>query len=108
MARGSTKVTVKRMVDTDPDTSYLGKYSNDAETEYAIDRKHSQDCHSVQEHRKDGRLMQSKTFDTSTIQGLKTAERFKVKLENQYDKVIVTAIGFNRVRIEGRASIKPV
>jgi hypothetical protein len=47
--------------------------------------------------------MQSKTFDTSTIQGLKAAERFKAKLENQYDKVIVTAIGFNRVRIEGRA-----
>jgi len=46
--------------------------------------------------------MQSKAFDTSTIQGLKAAERFKAKLENQYDKVIVTTIGFNRVRIEGR------
>jgi len=45
-----SKVTVKRMVDTDPDTSYLGEYSNDAETEYAIDRKHSQDCQNLEEN----------------------------------------------------------
>lgn len=41
-----SKVTIKRMVDTDPDTSYLGEYSNDAETDYAIDRKHAEDCQS--------------------------------------------------------------
>ena len=45
-----SKVTVKRIVDTDPDTSYLGEYSNDAETEYAIDRKHSQDCQNLEEN----------------------------------------------------------
>jgi len=38
------KVTVKRMVDESPDTSWLGEYSNCAETDYAIDRKHSLDC----------------------------------------------------------------
>jgi hypothetical protein len=37
-------ITIKRMVDECPDTSYLGEYSNDAETDYAIDRKHSTDC----------------------------------------------------------------
>lgn len=40
-------VKLKRMVDTDPDTSYLGKYSNRPESEYAIDRAHSEDCASV-------------------------------------------------------------
>ena len=38
------RVTIKRMTDDSPDTSYLGEYSNRAESEYAIDRKHSLDC----------------------------------------------------------------
>jgi len=38
------KVTVKRMTDESPDTSYLGEYSNRAESDYAIDRRHSIDC----------------------------------------------------------------
>jgi len=40
------KITIKRIADSDPDTSYLGEYSNRAETDYAIDRKHSTDCQS--------------------------------------------------------------
>lgn len=39
-----SQITIKRMTDTDPDTSYLGEYSNRAETDYAIDRRHSTDC----------------------------------------------------------------
>jgi hypothetical protein len=39
-----SKVTIKRMTDTDPDTSYLGHYSDRAKTDYAIDRRHSLDC----------------------------------------------------------------
>jgi hypothetical protein len=39
-----SRVTIKRLTDNDPDTSYLGHYSNRAETDYAIDRKHSLDC----------------------------------------------------------------
>jgi hypothetical protein len=39
-----SKVTIKRMTDTDPDTSYLGHYSERAESGYAIDRRHSLDC----------------------------------------------------------------
>lgn len=39
-----SKVTIKRMPDTDPDTSYLGQYSDRAKTDYAIDRRHSLDC----------------------------------------------------------------
>jgi|ERR1700733_11924611 len=38
------KVTVKRMSDTDPDRSYLGEYSNQGESDYAIDRRHTLDC----------------------------------------------------------------
>lgn len=39
-----SKVTIKRMPDNDPDTSWMGHYSDRAETDYAIDRKHSLDC----------------------------------------------------------------
>lgn len=39
-------VTVKRMVDESPDTSYLGEYSNTATSEFSIDRAHSEDCSS--------------------------------------------------------------
>jgi hypothetical protein len=39
-----SQVTIKRMSDADPDTSYLGEYSDRAKTDYAIDRRHSIDC----------------------------------------------------------------
>jgi hypothetical protein len=44
----------------------------------------------------------ARSFDTSTARGLKQAERYKARLENLYDKVTVTLIGLDRVRIEGR------
>lgn len=37
-------VTIKRMTDTDPDTSYLGEYGNRATSEFSIDRQHALDC----------------------------------------------------------------
>src|SRR5580692_11962971 len=37
-------VTIKRMNDDNPDTSYLGEYSDRAKTDYAVDRRHSIDC----------------------------------------------------------------
>lgn len=37
-------VTIKRMVDDSPDTSWLGEYANSPTSEYSIDRKHSLDC----------------------------------------------------------------
>lgn len=40
-------VTIRRMIDESPDTSYLGEYSNRPKTEYAIDRAHSEDCESL-------------------------------------------------------------
>jgi hypothetical protein len=40
-------VKIKRMSDDSPDTSWMGRYSNSAETEYAIDRAHDLDCESV-------------------------------------------------------------
>ena len=40
-------VTIKRMLDDSPDTSYLGEYGNEAESEYSIDRAHFEDCNSV-------------------------------------------------------------
>ena len=40
-------VTVKKMYDDSPDTSWLGEYSNKPKSEYAIDRMHAEDCASV-------------------------------------------------------------
>lgn len=37
-------VTVRRMIDTDADASYLGEYGSNAKSDYAIDRAHSEDC----------------------------------------------------------------
>lgn len=41
------KVTIKIMADTDPDTSYLGEYSNTPTSEFSIDRKHSDECRAI-------------------------------------------------------------
>ena len=41
----------------------------------------------------------SKIFDTSTVQGLKAAERFKALMNNRYESVNVYAIGLARVQI---------
>lgn len=41
-------VTVKRMIDGSPDMSHLGEYGQRAKSKYAIDRRHSEDCQSIQ------------------------------------------------------------
>lgn len=43
--------------------------------------------------------MESRTFDTSTLQGLKLAERYKAYLSNKYERVTVSAVGLNRVKV---------
>ncbi len=45
--------------------------------------------------------MQSKTFDTSTLKGLKSAERFKARMENQYENVTTVTKGLFGVVITG-------
>lgn len=37
-------VTIKRMIDESPDTSWLGEYSNKATSQFSIDRAHDLDC----------------------------------------------------------------
>lgn len=44
---------------------------------------------------------ESKIFDTSTLQGLKAAERYQARLYNKYQSVNVYAIGLYRVQIVG-------
>jgi predicted nucleic acid-binding Zn-ribbon protein len=43
----------------------------------------------------------SKIFDTGTVKGLQAAERFKEKLNNEFESVNVYAIGLYRVQIVG-------
>lgn len=45
--------------------------------------------------------MESRTFDTSTLQELKQAERHQQRLYDKYDKVTVTVIGLSCVKIQG-------
>ena len=40
-------VTIRKMFDESPDTSYYGEYSNKRTSEFSIDRAHSSDCASV-------------------------------------------------------------
>lgn len=37
-------VTIKRMIDDSPDTSWLGEYAQRPTSEFSIDRAHSEDC----------------------------------------------------------------
>ena len=50
-------VTIKRMLDDSPDTSYLGEYSNSPLSEFSIDRAHSEDCASVSLEAKNAQTM---------------------------------------------------
>lgn len=45
-------VTIKRMVDDSPDTSWLGEYSDTRTSEFSIDRMHSDDCMSQEVNHK--------------------------------------------------------
>lgn len=47
------------------------------------------------------RRHESKIFDTSTLKGLKSAERYQAKLYNKYQSVNVYTIGLYRVQIVG-------
>ena len=38
------KVTIKRMLDESPDTSWLGEYASSPNSKFSIDRAHSEDC----------------------------------------------------------------
>jgi hypothetical protein len=54
-------VSIKRMIDESPDTSWLGEYSNKATSEFSIDRAHSLDC-------------ASQTYNSQTAQAKQTLE----------------------------------
>lgn len=45
---------------------------------------------------------QSRIFDTSTLKGLQSAERYQARLYNQYDSVTVRPIGLDRCEVIGR------
>jgi hypothetical protein len=47
----------------------------------------------------------TKIFDTSTVKGIGQAERFKAKMENQFESVNVYAIGLSRVQI---VALRPI
>lgn len=48
----------------------------------------------------------AKIFNIDNLKGLKAAERYKSRMNNQYDKVTVTSIGFDRIMVEGSTESK--
>jgi hypothetical protein len=52
------------------------------------------------------RKAESKTFTTRTLQGFRAAERYKARLDNKYQKVTVTVLGLDNVRVSGTNPIK--
>jgi hypothetical protein len=68
------KVTIERMLDTDPDTSYLGEYANKPTSEFSIDRAHDLDC-----------ICQS--YNRPTGEGLRILESAQQYLMDRYNEV---------------------
>lgn len=67
-------VTIKRMYDESPDTSWLGEYANSSTSEFSIDRAHDEDC-------------PQQTFNkpTETIETIELLERIMVHIRNVKD-----------------------
>jgi hypothetical protein len=72
------KVTIKRMVDDSPDTSWLGEYSNSSESEYAIDRKHDLYC----------------PINNPPKDAIAQAERISKYLDKRYDEILDVSADF--------------
>lgn len=68
-------VTIRRMIDDSPDTSYLGEYSNTAKTEYAIDRAHSLEC-------------ASQSYNPQAAQAKKTLEHVQQTVADLHNAVL--------------------
>jgi hypothetical protein len=68
-------VTIKRMIDESPDTSWLGEYSNTATSEFSIDRAHSLDC-------------ASQTYNPQTAQAKQTLEHVQQTIGDLHNAVL--------------------
>jgi len=73
------RVVIKRMVDDSPDTSWLGEYSDNAESEFSIDRAHDLDCISQPYNRPAG-------------EGLRVLESAQQYLMDQFNEVSSTPV----------------
>ena len=65
-------VTIKRMVDESPDTSWLGEYANRPTSEFSIDREHALDC-------------MAQTYNSPTGEGSDHLQNAIEYLEEQYE-----------------------
>jgi len=94
MTKRISKITIKRMTDTDPDTSYLGEYSDRAKSEYAIDRKHSAECLSQETNHREPvdqleriisylQAEQHVTGESSTWQSLEDAQTILIDTQDE-------------------------
>jgi hypothetical protein len=46
-------------------------------------------------------MSETKVFDLRTTKGYTASEKYQARLYSKYDKVTVTPVGLNRVRISG-------
>jgi hypothetical protein len=88
-SRNKKRILAVRIItecDTNPDTSYLGEYSNRADSDYSIDRAHSEDCASL--FPMTGDAINTLTHACNYIQSL----RVDSELDSPEDMEIQTAI----------------
>ena len=81
-------VTIRRLVDDSPDTSWLGEYSEKQTSAYSIDRAHSEDCASVNQKSKAQTILEharNAVVDCQKKEKLESNEWYA--LEDAYDQL---------------------
>lgn len=68
-------VTIKRMIDDSPDTSWLGEYASKPTSEYSIDRAHSEDC-------------ASQTYNHQTIEAKRILEHVQETIGDLHNAIL--------------------
>jgi hypothetical protein len=77
-------VTIKRMVDDSPDTSWLGEYSRTPANEFAIDRAHAEDCESIQRFYSDGEWAAWNGVPSDMLERVRTfLESFEASVDHE-------------------------
>lgn len=99
-------ITIRRVIDENLDTSWLGEYSNTRTSDYSIDRRHSEDCASnnaisarareTLEHAR-GTVAEFQVLESSDTQEWEALEDAYYFLDNLADEVIECDCGGHQV-----------
>src|ERR1700678_1580614 len=76
-------ITIRHMTDEDPDTSWLGEYSNHATSEFSVDRRHARDCASVRQGAEENSAKLQRAIDYLCQQNLSVSDAVEILEEAQ-------------------------